>query len=35
MSSSSKASFHWDDPFMLSEQLTSEERQVQQAAFDY
>jgi glutaryl-CoA dehydrogenase len=35
MSSSSKAAFHWDDPFMLSEQLTSEERQVQQAAFDY
>jgi len=35
MNSSSKAAFHWDDPFMLSEQLTSEERQVQQAALDY
>jgi glutaryl-CoA dehydrogenase len=35
MNSSAKAAFHWDDPFMLSEQLTSEERQVQQAALDY
>ena len=33
--SAAKAAFHWDDPFMLATQLTSEERQVQQAAFDY
>ncbi|MEY2891025.1 MAG: hypothetical protein RJA98_933, partial [Pseudomonadota bacterium] len=32
---SGKAHFHWDDPFQLSEQLTSDERQVQDAARAY
>ena len=27
--------FHWDDPFLLADQLTDEERMVQQSARDY
>ncbi|MBM4292109.1 MAG: acyl-CoA dehydrogenase [Deltaproteobacteria bacterium] len=30
-----KATFHWDDPLLLSEQLTPDERAVQAAARDY
>jgi len=33
--STRKASFHWDDPFLLDAQLTDDERQVQQAAQAY
>jgi glutaryl-CoA dehydrogenase len=33
--STSSAKFNWDDPFMLSQQLTDEERQVQSAAASY
>ncbi len=33
--STSSAKFHWDDPFMLSQQLTDDERQVQSAAAAY
>jgi glutaryl-CoA dehydrogenase len=33
--STSSAKFHWDDPFMLSQQLTDDERQVQAAAAAY
>src|SRR5882762_2981051 len=29
------ASFHWDDPFLLDEQLTDEEKMVRDAARDY
>jgi glutaryl-CoA dehydrogenase len=32
MSSSSQASFQWEDPFMLSQQLSDDERQVMDAA---
>ena len=28
-------SFHWDDPFLLNEQLTEEERMIRDAAHDY
>ncbi len=35
MSSSSQASFQWEDPFMLSEQLSDDERQVMEAARAY
>jgi glutaryl-CoA dehydrogenase len=35
MSSSSKASFQWEDPFMLSQQLSDDERQVMDAARAY
>jgi glutaryl-CoA dehydrogenase len=35
MSSSSKASFQWEDPFMLSQQLSDDERQVMEAARAY
>jgi len=34
-SSSQKASFHWEDPLLLNEQLTEEERMVRDAAHDY
>ena len=30
--SSSRASFHWDDPLLLSEQLTDDERMVVDSA---
>jgi glutaryl-CoA dehydrogenase len=30
-----RASFHWDDPLLLEEQLTSEEKMVRDAARDY
>ena len=29
------AAFHWDDPLLLDQQLTSEERQVRDAAHAY
>jgi glutaryl-CoA dehydrogenase len=32
---SSKAAFHWDDPLLLDQQLTQEERMVREAAHDY
>jgi len=35
MSSPHTASFHWEDPFMLSEQLSDDERQVMEAARAY
>jgi glutaryl-CoA dehydrogenase len=35
MSSSAKPSFQWEDPFMLAEQLSAEERQVMDAARAY
>ena len=35
MSSSAKAQFHWEDPFLLSEQLSDDERQVMDAARAY
>ena len=31
----SKASFHWEDPFLLDQQLTEEERMVRDAARSY
>lgn len=31
----SKQNFHWDDPFLLDEQLTEEERMIRDAAHDY
>ena len=31
----SKASFHWEDPFLLDQQLTEEERMVRDAAAVY
>ena len=34
-SSSSRASFDWEDPFLLEEQLTEEERMIRDAARDY
>ena len=33
--SSSRASFHWDDPLLLSEQLTDDERMVMDSARAY
>jgi glutaryl-CoA dehydrogenase len=33
--STSKAAFQWDDPLLLDQQLTSDERQVREAAHDY
>ena len=33
--SSPKASFHWDDPFLLDDQLSADERQVRDAAAAY
>ncbi|MFX9181017.1 acyl-CoA dehydrogenase family protein, partial [Acinetobacter baumannii] len=33
--SSSRASFQWDDAFLLDDQLTDEERMVRQSAYDY
>lgn len=33
--SSSRAAFHWDDPFQLDSQLTSEERMVRETAAGY
>ncbi|MBW8779909.1 MAG: acyl-CoA dehydrogenase family protein, partial [Burkholderiales bacterium] len=30
-----KASFHWDDPLLLNEQLTDDERMVRDAAAAY
>ena len=30
-----KAHFHWDDPLLLDQQLTSDERQIRDAARDY
>ena len=30
-----RGSFHWDDPFLLDEQLTDEEKMVREAARDY
>src|SRR3982075_3257277 len=30
-----RGSFHWDDPFLLDEQLTDEEKMVRDAARDY
>jgi glutaryl-CoA dehydrogenase len=35
MSSSSQVSFQWEDPFMLSQQLSDDERQVMEAARAY
>src|SRR5258706_3447233 len=35
MSSTSKASFHWDDPLLLEQQLGGDERQVRDAAHAY
>ncbi|HEX4329245.1 MAG TPA: acyl-CoA dehydrogenase [Burkholderiales bacterium] len=35
MSSSQKAAFKWDDPLLLDEQLTEDERMVRDAAHDY
>ena len=35
MSSSSKASFHWDDPLLIEQQLSDDERQVRDAAHAY
>ena len=35
MSSSRKASFHWDDPLLLAEQLSDEERMVVDSARAY
>ena len=35
MTTTSKASFHWDDPFLLDLQLTDEERMVREAAAAY
>ncbi|HEY4371778.1 MAG TPA: acyl-CoA dehydrogenase [Burkholderiales bacterium] len=35
MASSEKASFHWEDPLLLNEQLTEDERMVRDAAHDY
>ncbi|HEV2611311.1 MAG TPA: acyl-CoA dehydrogenase, partial [Noviherbaspirillum sp.] len=32
---SSKVQFHWDDPLLLDQQLTSEERAVRDAAHAY
>ena len=34
-SSSKKASFHWEDPMLLNEQLTEDERMVREAAYEY
>jgi glutaryl-CoA dehydrogenase len=33
--SGSQPSFHWNDPFLLDEQLTEEERMIRDAAHDY
>ena len=33
--STAKAAFHWDDPLLLDQQLSSDERQVRDAARDY
>jgi glutaryl-CoA dehydrogenase len=33
--SASKASFHWEDPLLLNEQLTEDERMVRDAAYEY
>ncbi|HAT31888.1 MAG TPA: acyl-CoA dehydrogenase, partial [Janthinobacterium sp.] len=30
-----KAAFHWDDPLLLSQQLSDDERMVRDAAFAY
>ena len=30
-----KASFHWDDPFLLQQQLTEDERMIEEAARAY
>jgi glutaryl-CoA dehydrogenase len=35
MTSTSRASFHWDDPLLLERQLADDERQVRDAAFAY
>ena len=35
MSSSQKAAFKWDDPLLLDEQLTEDERMVRDAAYEY
>ncbi|MBI2768390.1 MAG: acyl-CoA dehydrogenase family protein, partial [Burkholderiales bacterium] len=32
---SSKASFHWEDPLLLNEQLTDDERMVRESAAAY
>ena len=34
-STSSKAEFHWDDPLLLSQQLSDDERMVRDAAYAY
>jgi len=34
-SSSPRASFHWDDPLLLDQQLTDDERAVRDAAASY
>ena len=31
----SKPIFHWEDPLMLDDQLSSEERMIRDAAFEY
>ena len=31
----SKAQFHWDDPLLLNDQLTEDERMVREAAYEY
>ncbi|MBV8469794.1 MAG: acyl-CoA dehydrogenase, partial [Burkholderiaceae bacterium] len=33
--SASKAAFHWDDPLLLNEQLSDDERMVRDAAAAY
>jgi hypothetical protein len=30
-----RASFQWQDPFLLDDQLSEEERMIQQAAYEY
>ena len=30
-----KAQFHWDDPLLLNDQLTEDERMVREAAYEY
>ncbi len=34
-SSKAKAQFHWDDPLLLNDQLTEDERMVREAAYEY
>ena len=34
-SAKAKAQFHWDDPLLLNDQLTEDERMVREAAYEY